>query len=241
MQVFSETNVGLKRENNQDSVFTGILSDNSVVAIVCDGMGGANAGNVASSTATNMIFDYINKSYSSKLNRTALGNLIVNSVISANLSIYKMSQESSEYRGMGTTAVVLVVRNGFAFICHVGDSRAYLINEKITQVTRDHSVVQTLLEDGKLTPEEAKVHPRKNVITRALGVESTVQPDLLELPVEIGNTILICTDGLSNYVEESEILQTINNNELKDVTSLLIDKANSNGGGDNITVAVVTL
>ncbi|MCQ2455310.1 MAG: Stp1/IreP family PP2C-type Ser/Thr phosphatase [Clostridia bacterium] len=239
MQIFACTDKGLKRETNQDAYFTGYLSDGSAVAIVCDGMGGARAGNIASTTATKMIFDYISNSYSNKLNREALMKLIRNAVLSANISIYNMSQKNEELNGMGTTVVVLVIRNGFAFICHAGDSRAYLINDKISQITKDHSVVQTLVEDGKLTPEEAKVHPKKNVITRALGVEESVIPDSYELPINIGDTILLCTDGLSNYVDESEIFSLISTKE--DTTQKLIEKANSAGGGDNITAITVTL
>ncbi|MBQ9354948.1 MAG: Stp1/IreP family PP2C-type Ser/Thr phosphatase, partial [Clostridia bacterium] len=205
MQIFAKTDSGLKRETNQDSFYTGFLSDNSAIVIVCDGMGGANAGNVASETATNLIFDYINKSYSNKLNRDSLSLLVKNAVASANLSIYNMSKSDSKYSGMGTTAVVLIIRNGFAIVCHVGDSRAYLINDSINQITKDHSIVQTLVEDGKLTVEEAKKHPKKNVITRALGVEENVISDIIEFPINIGDTLLVCSDGLSNYVEESEI------------------------------------
>lgn len=240
MQIFAKTDSGLKRETNQDSFYTGFLSDNSAIVIVCDGMGGANAGNVASETATKLIFDYINKSYSNKLNRDSLSLLVKNAVASANLSIYNMSKSDSKYSGMGTTAVVLIIRNGFAIVCHVGDSRAYLINDSINQITKDHSIVQTLVEDGKLTVEEAKKHPKKNVITRALGVEENVISDIIEFPINIGDTLLVCSDGLSNYVEESEIFEIIKNGS-GDLADLLVEKANSGGGGDNITAVTVTL
>ncbi len=241
MQIYSKTDVGIKRSNNQDACFTGYLSDNSALAIVCDGMGGANAGNVASETAVKVISEYINNSYSSRLNRDSLMKLIKNAVASANASIYEMSKNNSDYVGMGTTAVVLVVRNGFAFVCHVGDSRAYIVNSKISQITKDHSIVQTLLENGKLTLEEAKNHPRKNVITRALGVEEDVIPDCNEIPMEIGDTILVCTDGLSNFVDEAEIFKAFKENKPEDIPERLVDMANSGGGGDNITAVTVTL
>ncbi len=240
MQIFAKTDPGIKRETNQDFFYTDYLNDNSAIVIVCDGMGGANAGNVASETATKLIYDYIDKSYSNKLNRDSLCTLVKNAVASANLSIYNMSKSDEKYSGMGTTAVVLIIRNGFAVICHVGDSRAYLISDGITQVTKDHSVVQTLLEDGKLTPEEAKKHPKKNVITRALGVEANVISDIAEFPLDIGDTVLVCSDGLSNYVDETEIFEIIKNGN-GDLAKLLVDKAILGGGGDNITAVTVTL
>ena len=163
MQIYSKTDVGKLRKSNQDAVFTGFLSDNSALAIVCDGMGGANAGNVASETAIKVISKYIENSYSNKLNRRSLMSLMKNAVISANIEIYNKATKSPELSGMGTTVVLLIVRNGIAFVCHVCDSRAYLVNDKIEQITRDHSVVQTLLESGKLTEEEAKEQINKKI------------------------------------------------------------------------------
>ena len=241
MQIFGKSDCGLKRDENQDSCYTGFLSDNSAFAVVCDGMGGVGGGSVASRVAVEEIVSYINKSYTRKLNRNSVLSLMKNALISANMKIFEMSKEDPEFDGMGTTAVILIVRNSFALICHVGDSRAYLINDEITQITRDHSVVQTLLEDGKLTPAEAKIHPRKNIITRALGVEEDVIPDMTELPIEIGNTVLLCSDGLTNYVDEDVIARTIKETPVSDVPDTLVDIANKNGGGDNITVVTVTL
>lgn len=241
MQIFAKSDQGKTRKENQDAFYTGYLSDNSALAVVCDGMGGASAGSVASDVATKSIVDYIKNSYTSKINRNSLLTLMKNAVVSANIDVHEMSKNNPEYSGMGTTAVVVIVKNGFALICHVGDSRAYLLNDKMEQITRDHSVVQTLVENGKLTPEEARNHPRKNVITRALGVEDTVIPDCIEIPIDIGNTILICTDGLSNFVEETEIIEVYKNNAIDKVTDILVDKANENGGGDNITAVTITL
>lgn len=241
MQIFSKTDTGLKRASNQDCVYTGFLPDNSAFVIVCDGMGGANAGNIASQTAVQVISEYVYKSYQSKMNRQSLQNLIKNAIVDANIIIYNMSKENKDYEGMGTTAVVLVVRNGFAVICHAGDSRAYLISDGISQITKDHSVVQSLLEDGKLTAAEAKHHPIKNVITRALGVEKNLIPDCMQIPIEISNTVLVCTDGLTNFVDEKEILRIIKENNAEEVPDILIDTANKNGGGDNITAVTVTV
>ncbi len=241
MRIYGKTDIGLKRQSNQDACFTGFLPDNSALAVVCDGMGGANAGNIASETAVKTISEYINKSYSNRLDSEGLLRLMANAVSSANSIIYEKSLSDKRCFGMGTTAVVLVVRNGFAFICHIGDSRAYLINEGINQITRDHSVVQSLVEDGKLTPEEAKNHPRRNIITKAVGAEQSVMPDCLKIPMEIGDTLLVCTDGLTNFIEETEILNIVKSNKCEDAVSVLIDTANKNGGGDNITAVTVTL
>ncbi|HCH28752.1 MAG TPA: Stp1/IreP family PP2C-type Ser/Thr phosphatase [Ruminococcaceae bacterium] len=241
MLIFSKSDRGLKRDENQDSFYTGFLSDNSAFAVVCDGMGGVGGGSVASSVAVEEIVKYINNSYSRKMNRNSVLSLMKNALISANMKVYEMSKETSELSGMGTTAVILIVRNSFALVCHVGDSRAYLINDKITQITRDHSVVQDLLENGKLTPDEAKAHPRKNVITRALGAEKEVVPDLTELPIEVGDTVLVCSDGLTNFVDEDDIADIFENNDISAVAGKLVDTANQNGGGDNITVVTVTL
>lgn len=241
MLIFSKSDRGLKRDENQDSFYTGFLSDNSAFAVVCDGMGGVGGGSVASSVAVEEIVKYINNSYSRKMNRNSVLSLMKNALISANMKVYEMSKETSELSGMGTTAVILIVRNSFALVCHVGDSRAYLINDKITQITRDHSVVQDLLENGKLTPDEAKAHPRKNVITRALGAEKEVVPDLTELSIDVGDTVLVCSDGLTNFVDEDDIADIFENNDISAVAGKLVDTANQNGGGDNITVVTVTL
>lgn len=241
MQIFAKSDQGKKRNENQDAYYTGFLSDNSAFAVVCDGMGGAKSGSIASEIATKSIVEYIEKSYSRKLNRNSVLTLMKNAVLSANIDVYETAKKNPDCFGMGTTAVVVIVRNSFALICHVGDSRAYLLTDTIEQITRDHSIVQTLLENGKLTPEEAKNHPKKNVITRALGVEQNVIPDCMEISLEIGDTVLICSDGLSNFLDEKEIFEIFKNNKNEDVTDILVNKANENGGGDNITAVTITL
>ena len=141
---------------------------------------------------------------------------------------------------MGTTAVVAIVRESEAVICNIGDSRAYLFGENLEQITRDHSVVQSLVESGKLSREEARVHPEKNVITRALGVEENVLTDSYIVKLDKDVKILLCTDGMSNYVSEELMFNIVTNNDIDKITDLLIDEANRGGGKDNITVAVVS-
>ena len=238
MQIFGKTDIGAARHSNQDTFFIENLSDDTILAIVCDGMGGAKAGNIASENAVTMISDYVFKSYSPKMNAFAISDLLKNAVVSANIEIYQLAAKNDMLKGMGTTVVAALIRGNDVVVCHVGDSRAYVMNDELSQITRDHSVVQSLVESGKLTPEEAMVHPEKNVITKALGVEADIMPDCCEFTIRDNDKILLCTDGLTNFVEPKDISQILKNNNVQDAAVALIDKANSNGGGDNITVVV---
>lgn len=240
MQIFAKTDKGKVRSTNQDSFYINTLSDGSALAVVCDGMGGANAGDVASRTAVEIISNYVVNSYSPTMNSDDIVKLITNAVMSANIEIFDMSQKNELLKGMGTTAVIAVVRDGSAVICNVGDSRAYLVNGELKQITRDHSVVQSLVESGDLLPEQAINHPEKNVITRALGVEENVITDSYIVDFSNDSKILLCTDGMSNFVSSETLLKIINNNETDKITALLIDEANFGGGKDNITVAVIS-
>ena len=157
-----------------------------------------------------------------------------------NIDNYKMSVANSTLSGMGTTVVAAIVKDDYAIISHVGDSRAYLINDDIIQITTDHSVVQSLIQSGKLTLNEAKTFPDKNIITRALGVGESVISDYSVVPLYPGDSILLCSDGLTNFADNSNILNIFKNNNLIDVPDLLIETANSGGGGDNISVAIVS-
>lgn len=240
MQIFSKIDIGMVRSSNQDAYFTGELSDGSAFAVVCDGMGGANAGNVASEIAVKGISEYLLKSYRTAMSVNDIEKLLINAISSANIEIYDMSLKNPELSGMGTTVVIAVVRNGRAVIAHVGDSRIYLISDDIKQLTRDHSIVQSMIENGTITPNEAKKHPRKNIITRALGAEEKVAVDSDVLDVDSGQSLLLCTDGLSNFVESAEMLEIFKNNEIENVAELLVNTANKNGGGDNIAVVTIT-
>ena len=241
MQIYSKTDIGKVRTLNQDAFRTEILSDSVGFAVVCDGMGGANAGEVASLTAVETITEYIKKSYRENLDSSALEKLLKNAIESANILLYDMTLKNPEYWGMGTTVVSAFLSNGNAVIAHAGDSRIYLVNETIRQLTTDHSVVQSLVASGKITPEDAKIHPRKNIITRALGSEETVAIDLASFPIKEGDILLLCTDGLTNYSEPEEIQKILKTNDLPEAIDILAETANQNGGGDNITVVAMTL
>ena len=240
MQIFSKTDRGRVRTDNQDAYFAGKITDDSVFAVVCDGMGGANAGNVASELAVRHISEYVIRPYRDGMDMTDTEKTLKNAIVSANISLYDKAVNNAELAGMGTTAVAAFVKDGTAVIAHVGDSRIYLVNGEIKQLTRDHSVVQSLIESGKITPEDAKVHPRKNVITRALGAEENVAVDSDCLNLSNGDTLLLCSDGLTNFLDDKDILTVFQNNDISAVAERLVEEANENGGGDNITVVTVT-
>lgn len=239
MNSYGKTDIGLKRSSNQDAFTTVDLPNGAVLAIVCDGMGGAKAGNVASENAVRAIAKYITNSYREGLDRNSAESLLNKAIISANISVYDIASKNPDLQGMGTTVVAAIVTKDFTVIAHLGDSRAYLVGEEIIQLTRDHSVVQSLVESGKLTPEEAKVHPRKNVITKALGIEENVFPENSYCNFKEGNTLLLCSDGLTNYVDTGIIKQILTDMSPQEAVECLVDTANRNGGGDNITALIV--
>lgn len=240
MQIFAKTDKGKVRSINQDAFYINTLPNGSVMAVVCDGMGGASAGDIASKTAVEIISQYVLNGYNPSMTSDNISRLIDNAITSANIEVYNLSKKDEHLSGMGTTVVAAVVSDSYAVICNVGDSRAYLLSDVLVQITRDHSVVQSLVESGELSPEEARVHPEKNVITRALGVEENILIDTYCIDIKNGDKILLCTDGLSNYVTSEGIISIVNDNALDKVTDLLIKEANLGGGRDNITAAVIS-
>lgn len=239
MRINSKTDIGKKRSSNQDAYFAGELENGAVLGIVCDGMGGANAGNIASSTAIKLISEYILRSYRLSMDDFEIEKMLSNAIKSANLEVFEASQNNSDLAGMGTTVVAALIQNETAIIAHVGDSRIYLLGDEIKQLTKDHSVVQSLIESGKISVDEAKSHPRKNVITRALGAEEDVIVDTASLSVSNGQTLLLCTDGLTSMVDSDKIFNLYKEKSAEDLVSVLIEEANQNGGADNITVVTL--
>ncbi len=240
MKCYGKTDIGKRRSTNQDCFSITQLPDGGILAVVCDGMGGAKAGNIASSTAVDAISRYVERSYRLGLDFDGAAEILNKAILSANIEVYDNSLKNPDLKGMGTTVVAAIAVDAFTVIAHLGDSRAYIVGEQITQITRDHSVVQSLIESGKLTPEEARVHPRKNVITKALGIEENVFPDNNRYDFKSGETLLLCTDGLTNYVDTEVIKKIIESNPSEDLAQLLVDEANKNGGGDNITALTIT-
>ncbi len=240
MKVYSKTDIGRRRQVNQDAFYTGEFSNGAVFAVVCDGMGGANGGDFASQKAASVISDYIVRSYSPKMNSTSIENLLRAAVDSANTEIYDLAKTNEVYKGMGTTAVVVFVIDNLAHIVHVGDSRAYFIsNSEIEQITVDHSMVQAMVRNGEISAEQAKTHPQKNVITRAIGAKETVMCDYNIVLKPENTAILICTDGLTNLVEEQNIFETVKTTEPGVCVSKLVEMANNAGGADNITAVLI--
>lgn len=240
MDVYGKTDIGMVRTTNQDSYAFGKFDDGTAWTVVCDGMGGANGGNIASSIAVKTISDSILKSYTEEIGEVSLRLLLESAVQTANTKIFDEARSNDQLQGMGTTVVALIAKDNSIFIMHVGDSRAYIVSsDSIEQITRDHSVVQSMIENGELTPEKAKYHPNKNVITRALGVGSNVAPEYNVVDSMESAKLIICTDGLTNCVDNETILQIVNSTDNEQIPERLIDTANKNGGKDNITVVVI--
>ncbi len=243
MRVDFETDVGAVRSANQDSCECGIFDSGEAWAIVCDGMGGAKGGNVASSIAAKTIREELEAGFDSSLSQPNVKNLLINAVRRANDAVHQAASQTPDLQGMGTTAVVLLAAQGVLHVVHVGDSRAYLRHQGVlSQITMDHSYVQDLVNFGQITPEEARVHPKRNIITRVLGVHEQVQCDYGLWDLEPGDIALACSDGLSNYMDEAQMEQYLEQygEDGKVLSQELIRFAVESGGSDNITVAVIS-
>lgn len=240
MKIVAKTDIGRVRSSNQDSYAAGEFQNGVAWAVVCDGMGGNAGGNVASSTAVKSISDKITKSYRDGMTSSSIKNLLVTAITNANYEIYDMSCGNPDLSGMGTTVVAAIITKGAVYVAHAGDSRAYLVSsDEIRQITKDHSLVQDMVEKGEITPDEAKRHPSKNLITRALGVDELIKVDFAVEDTDDDDRLLICTDGLTNFVDTTEIFRVVSDNPHAEIADTLVDMANQNGGGDNITVVAV--
>ena len=240
MYLSYNSDMGLVRQENQDKICAGFLADNIALAVVCDGMGGASSGSVASDIAATEIYRRIMSGFNPNMKPSSIRNLLETAVSAANTIVYEKSKEDIETYGMGTTCVVALVVGKCAHIINVGDSRAYLLNtDGISQITEDHTYVNMLYKHGEITYDEMINHKMKNIITRAIGVDSTVEPDYYEIE-ESGNfDIFLCTDGLYNYCQPQIIYESVFNMNLDNGESDLIDYSNACGGRDNISAAVI--
>ncbi len=241
MKIVAKTDIGNTRENNQDAYATGELPGGVAWAVVCDGMGGVAGGNVASTTAVKIIAEQIAGGYRPAMRGPSVHNLLESAIHAANISVYDLAKANPQLSGMGTTVVCALVIDSVAYIAHAGDSRAYVLKDGVlTQLTKDHSVVQEMVETGKITQTQAKVHPNKNLITRALGVHEEIRVDFDEKVLDDNAVLVLCTDGLSNYVEDSEICEITKNCSYNEMADALVQRALENGGGDNVTVVTLT-
>lgn len=240
LKVYSQSDTGLVRTSNEDACRCGVFSPDAAWAVVCDGMGGVNGGNVASSIAVEKISETILAGYRGGMSGDDVRELIASAVSRANESVHEMAGSDTTLTGMGTTVVVVIISGAVIHVAHAGDSRAYLItDDAIHRLTTDHSVVQEMVDKGDLTEQQARNHPQKNIITRALGVEASLRIDYSETPAPKNCRLLICTDGLTNYVEEDRIFTLAKEYGGKELTEKLIELAKSAGGGDNITAVVL--
>lgn len=238
MRIYGMTDIGLVREENQDS-FAITDFENGVFAVLCDGMGGHSSGKEAAQLACTVIMEKFKASYSSNLSLSSVRNLMFSCVNAANSTVFAEAVKNPAKAGMGTTCVTVFCRGNDVLIVNVGDSRAYLNTaESIKQLTDDHTVVRMLIENGDISEEQAHTHPQQSCLTMAVGVERNISPDYFEVNINCNDVILLCSDGLTRYCSDDEIHEIINNNNLEDLPDLLINHANSHGGRDNITVVV---
>ncbi len=237
MQSFALSHQGCVRTQNQDSFGIEALSDECVLGVVCDGMGGARSGNVASSLAVEVFTQELKNSYRANMDQEALDNMLRCAVKLVNFAVYDQAGQFADFAGMGTTLVATLIEQNRVTIVNVGDSRAYYVNQDgIRAVTLDHSIVQMMVDRGELTAEEAKHYPGKNLITRAIGTDPSVECDLFHLEMTAGECILLCSDGLSNLVDEQELLfEVLHGEHMDDCCERLLSIAINRGAPDNVT------
>ncbi len=240
MKSYGATDRGLVRPTNQDSFAVEKRGEQTLCAVICDGVGGENAGDVASSLAVSVITERVRRGLRGRMSSASMKNLLESSITAANDAVYGSASENPAYRDMGTTAVAACVSGGDTVVANVGDSRAYFYADgKITQVTHDHSVVRSLVDSGQITETEARNHPKKNSITRAVGASRKIDIDFYFLAPIAGDRLLLCSDGLTDFVENSQIESIISNTPEEKIVDSLISAAKAGGGGDNITAVLL--
>lgn len=243
MEAWGLTDVGNVRSQNQDAFRIVELGKDALLAVVCDGMGGAKSGNVASRLASEVFSEEVKRSFSADLTPDEAEQMLRAAAKLANISVFEQSQLSEDYAGMGTTLVAALTYPRATLLLNIGDSRAYLINADGVQcITRDHSVVEMMVQRGELTPEQAKTHPSKNLITRAVGTEETVFSDVFRVETEPEDCILLCSDGLSNQMADQEILfEVVHGARRDDCCRRLLEIAKNRGAPDNVTSVLIEL
>lgn len=243
MQSWGLTDKGCVRKMNQDAYEIRQLDRNTLLCVVCDGMGGAKSGNIASSLAVDVFSQEIERTWTPNMEWDKADQLLKNAVKLANFTVYDQAMQFEEFDGMGTTLVAAFIRGRRVSFVNVGDSRAYIINQNgIRQITKDHSVVQMMVDRGELTAEMAKSYPGKNLITRAVGTEITVSSDIFRQELNKGDFLLLCSDGLSNLMDDQEILfEVVHGVNKERCCKRLLDIAISRGSPDNVTCVLVSL
>lgn len=240
MRIWSMTDTGLIRKENQDA-YAVQTQDSYTICVVCDGMGGTNGGQVASAMAVKTFVQELQAKLTPDMTAQQIEQAEIFAVEQANEAIHRAAEDDTDYERMGTTLVAAVARDDLAVVCNIGDSRAYRISHNgIEQITRDHSLVETMVESGELTPEEARRHPQRNLITRALGPDASVETDGFPVFWSKGEFLLLCSDGLVNTVSDQEILfEVIHGNDLDTCLDQLLKTAKKRGAPDNITAILM--
>ena len=245
MNIFGMTDVGMVRSENQDSYTVRYLGEQAAIAVVCDGMGGARAGNVASAVAVETFAAAVEDLWNQQHPTGEHGwtQMLRQACLHANTQVYQLSRSDQQYRGMGTTLVAALLLGSQAYVINVGDSRCYHIRpDTIEQVSVDHSLVQLLVSRGEITPEEARCHPKKNLITRALGVDRDVAADCYHMILQPGDHVLLCSDGLSNVLTDQILLDhTQILAPLEERCRNLMRMALDQGAPDNVTIVMAQL
>lgn len=237
IQGWGITDPGCVRTQNQDSFLIEQLGEECMLGVVCDGMGGAKSGNVASSLAVDVFTQELRTTWRPGMSQEDVDQMLHCAIKLVNFAVFDQAGQFADFEGMGTTLVAALMEKERVSVVNVGDSRGYLVNgDGIHAVTQDHSIVQMMVDRGELTAEEAKTYPGKNLITRAIGTDPAVECDIFHLQAGDGDCVLLCSDGLSNLVDEQEILfEVIHETQRQDCCRRLLDIAVNRGAPDNVT------
>ena len=243
MHSWGLTDPGCVRTQNQDAYQMEDLDRNTKLCVVCDGMGGAKSGNIASTLAIDVFVQEIKRTWNASMSSTKMDQMLREAVKLANFTVFDQAMQFEDFEGMGTTLTSALVSGKKVSVVNVGDSRVYAITRTgIKQLTRDHSLVQMMVERGELTPELARTYPGKNFITRAIGTEPVVECDLIHTTLEKGDCLLLCSDGLSNMMDDQEILfEVVHGVNKEQCCQRLLDIAKNRGAPDNVTSILVLI
>lgn len=243
MQCWGLTDPGCVRKQNQDAYRMERLDRNNLLCVVCDGMGGAKSGNIASTLAVEVFVEEIRRCWKPGMDAEKTDQMLRSAVKLANFTVFDQAAQFEEFDGMGTTLVAVLIQGKKATVVNVGDSRAYGIDRSgIRQITKDHSLVQMMVDRGELTPEVAKSYPGKNFITRAIGTEPLVMCDIYHREMNRGDFLLLCSDGLSNLMDDQEILfEVVHGVNKQQCCKRLLNIAKNRGAPDNVTSILVLI
>ena len=243
MQYWGITDPGCVRAQNQDAYQIEQLGKNTLLCVICDGMGGAKSGNIASTLAIDVFVQEVRRTWSADMDQDGVDQMLQGAVKLANFTVYDQSRQLEEFEGMGTTLVAALIHGKQVTLVNIGDSRAYRVNrDGVRMLTTDHSLVQMMVEQGELSPERARNYPGKNYITRAVGTESVVLCDIFHLDVEKGDSLLLCSDGLSNMLDDQEILfEVVHGVNKQYCCQRMLDIAKNRGAPDNVTSILVLI